>query len=180
MAPDPQPQPDPQPDPQPQPDPKPDNGKGNGKPASPDLAADVARLEAALTDERKRAASAEGQLTKLRNQNMTEHEKAIAEARAEGKAEAVKVAAVRLAAAEFRAAAVGRLVDPAATLAELDMTRYVDDDGEVDSEAIAKLVDRLAASLAAPPPAPGRIPGGPRETAPESTDFIRARMLGQR
>jgi hypothetical protein len=153
-------------------------GPGNGPPAEPDLAANVARLEAALAEERKRAAAAEGQLTKLRNQNMTEHEKAVAAAKAEGRTEAVREAGLKLAAAEFRAAAAGKLADPAAALDVIDLSKYVDEDGEVDSKALAMLVDKLAAALPAPARSPAKVPAGPHGDTDEP-DFIR-QALGQR
>jgi hypothetical protein len=153
-------------------------GPGNGPPAEPDLAANVARLEAALAEERKRAAAAEGQLTKLRNQNMSEHEKAVAAAKAEGRTEAVREAGLKLAAAEFRAAATGKLADPAAALDVIDLSKYVSEDGEVDSKALAVLVDKLAAALPAPAGSPARVPAGPHGDTGEP-DFIR-QALGQR
>jgi hypothetical protein len=87
---------------------------------------------------------------------------AIAAAREQGRAEAAREAALRLAAAEFRAAAAGRLANPDAALGVLDLAKLVKD-GEPDKDAIAALVDQLAAI---PPAAPGRVPPGPRSTGP--------------
>jgi hypothetical protein len=100
---------------------------------------------------------------------MSEAEKAVAAARAEGRAEAQREASLRLAAAEFRAAAAGRIANVDAALGVLDLAKLVDANGEPDSKAIAKLVEQLAA-VPPPPPAPGHVPAGPRQTAPDNGD----------
>ena len=141
----------------------------NGGPADPD---DVEGLRRSLAAERKRAAAAEADLTKLRQQNMTDAERQIAEARAAGKAEAETAAALRIAAAEFRGLAAGRIADPDAAIELLDLAKFVKD-GEPDREAIAAAIEQLAAVPAAPPP-PGQIPAGARQsTAPVSDDWLR-------
>jgi hypothetical protein len=86
---------------------------------------------------------------------------AIAAAREQGRAEAAREAALRLAAAEFRAAAAGRLANPDAALGVLDLAKLVKD-GEPDKDAIGAVVDQLAAI----PPTPGRVPAGPRSPGP--------------
>ena len=105
---------------------------------------------------------------------MTDQERAVAEAKAAGRAEATQEANLKLAAAEFRAKAAGRIANPDAALAALDLTKLLGKNGEPDAAAIAALVEQLAV-VPAPPPPPGYIPPGPREPAapgPE-TDFIR-------
>jgi hypothetical protein len=96
---------------------------------------------------------------------------AIAAAREQGRAEAAREAGLRLAAAEFRAAAAGRIANPDAALGVLDMSKLVTD-GEPDKDAIAALVDQLAAI---PPAAPGRVPAGPRSAGPANGggDWVR-------
>jgi len=110
-------------------------------------------------------------LAALKQQGMTDQEKALADARAEGRAAAVKEGGLRLAEAEFRVLAAGKLADPSATLELLDLSRFVNDDGEVDKDAMAKLVDKLIAQM----PAAGRIPSGPQGAAPED-DFLRSAL----
>jgi len=139
-------------------------------PSGAPTAADLARVEAALDAERRARRDAEQKLSKLQTAGMSDAEKAVATARAEGAAEATRAAGAKLAAAEFRAAAVGKLADPAAALAALDLSKYVGDDGEPDRRKIAELVDKLAASIAPPPN--GYIPPGPRRPAGDG-DFIR-------
>jgi hypothetical protein len=96
---------------------------------------------------------------------------AIAAAREQGRAEAAREAALRLAAAEFRAAATGRLANPDAALGVLDLSKLVKD-GEPDKAAIGEVVDQLAAV----PPPPGHVPAGPRSPGNDGGggDWVRA------
>ena len=98
----------------------------------------------------------------------------IAKAREEGRAVAEREANLKLAAAEFRAAAAGKIANPDAALSALDLTKLLDaKTGDPDPKAIAKLVDQLAAVPPAPPP-PGHVPTGPRgEPANGNTDWLR-------
>jgi hypothetical protein len=106
---------------------------------------------------------------------MTEAEKAIAAAKAEGRAEAAKEASLRLVAAEFRAQAAGKIANPDAALAVLDLSKLIGSDGEPDKKAVGELVDQLAAV----PPPPGHVPPGPRgEPANGSSDWLR--QIGRR
>jgi hypothetical protein len=141
------------------------------EPSPAPTAADMARLEAALADARKQREDVQKELDKLRGQSMTEQEKAVAAAREEGKAEAERAAALKLVAAEFRIAAAGKLANPDAALAALDLAKLLDPkSGEPDAKAIAALVDQLAVV----PPPPGQIPAGPRVPVPAADgDFIR-------
>lgn len=158
--------PPPQPPPQGDPPAPPKAPDPPAPPAPP--ADDLAELRRSLEAERKARQKAEGDLTKLQQQGMTDAEKAIADARAEGKAEAAKEHARELAAAEFRALAAGKIAEPEAALELLDLDKLVKD-GKPDKKAISDAVTRLAAV----PPAPGRIPGGPREPAGNgATDWL--------
>lgn len=105
----------------------------------------------ALTDERaarkraeREAKEAKAELDKIRNAGQSEQEKAIAKAKAEGTTEALKTANARILRAEIKAAAGGKLTDPADAVRLLDLSDFeVDADGEVDSKAIAKAIDQL-------------------------------------
>jgi hypothetical protein len=88
----------------------------------------------------KKNSTAAEELAKLKRQGMSEVEAAVAAARAE---ERVK-GGERIARSSFLAAAKGRIPDPKAVVEEINLRRYVDDDGEVDDDAIAALVDKLA------------------------------------
>jgi len=156
------------------PDPDPPEPTEPAEPPEPTeqapTAGDIARLQQSLDEERKARRKAETELAKVQQQTMTDAEKAIADAREEGRASAAAEAAGRLAAAEFRAAAVGKLADPDAALEVLDLAKLVGEDGEPDRKAIAAVVDRLAQT----PPANGggRVPAGPRQPQ-QQEDFIR-------
>lgn len=88
----------------------------------------------------KKNSSAAEELARLKREGMSETEAAVAAARAE---ERVK-GGERIARSSFLAAAKGRLSDPKAVVEEINLRKYVDDDGEVDDDAIAALVDKLA------------------------------------
>ena len=104
---------------------------------------------------------------------MTENERAVATARAEGRAEAQREASLLLAAAEFRAQAAGKIANVDAALGVLDLGKLVTANGEPDRKAIEKLVEQLAA-VPPPPPPPGHVPAGPRQTAPNGdNDWLR-------
>jgi hypothetical protein len=130
-------------------------------------------VEAALAEERRLRAEDRKALDQLKRDGMTEQERAVAKARDEGKAEAALEHAQELAAAEFRAQAAGRITNPDAALAVLDMAKLLKD-GKPDKGAIGKLVDQLAAV----PPAPGRVPAGPRDPGSANGDLFRDIMRG--
>jgi hypothetical protein len=158
-----------------------------GPPAAPPPAApppasqSIANLEEALERERSKTREFERQLALLKQSQMTDQEKALAAAKDEGRKEAAKAAGVTLAAAEFRALAAGKLADPGRILGDgdLNLARYVDDQGNVDRKALEKLVERLAAA-AAPVNAGGPgVPAGPRGAGqPGDSDFLRSAMRG--
>lgn len=154
----------------------PDAGNGEARPDA------YAEIRASLEAERKRREATQRELDKLRQQSMTEQEKAVAAARAEGYAEAERQAGARLAGAQFIAAATGRIADPAAALEWLDLARLTGEDGQPDPKAIAAAVERLAAATPAPPapPQPGKIPPGPRQQPASRGDFIRDRLMSGR
>jgi hypothetical protein len=112
----------------------------------------------------KANAKAAEELEKLKASQMSEQEKAVATAKAEGRAEAMKSAGVKLAAAELKSAAKDKGVN-LADLISADLIKvesFVDEKGDVDSKAIEKAVAAFA--KAAPAPTPGKsgapIPGG--------------------
>ncbi len=135
----------------------------------PDTLGDAGKR--ALAEERsaraaaeKKAKAAEKELADLRKTTMTDQEKAVADAKAEGRGEAFKEANSRVLRSEIRAAAAGKLADPSdapALLGELD--RFLADDGEIDSKAITSAIDALVKAKPYLAPAgskPGRLPGG--------------------
>ena len=151
-------------------------------PAEPEPAPDdgAGEVRAALERERARSREFERQLQELRNAQMTDQEKALAAAREDGRKEAARAAGVALAAAEFRALAVGKLADPGKMIedGDLNLGRFVADDGTIDAKGLAKLVDRLAANAAPVNGSGPGVPAGPRGAGPADGDFLRAAMRG--
>lgn len=143
-------------------------------PDTPDPAAEVARLRDELAkarkwEERAKANSkAADELDRLRRESMTEVERAVTEAKTQARAEALREVGTRLVDAEVRAATVGRGIDVKALLDGLDRSRFLDDDGQPDTDRIAKWVDKIAPPDAARVP-PGRP--GPRSTADQGRDM---------
>lgn len=122
----------------------------------------------------------------LESANATDLEKAAKAAREEGRSEALKEATPRLVKAEFRAAAKGVLTKDQldSLLEDVDLSRFVTPDGEVDEERIGKKI----AALAPPPPddePKSRFPdlgGGNRGKASKATnmnDVIRQLASGR-
>ena len=114
-------------------------------------------------------------LAQVQQAHMTDADKALAKARDEGRAEAQQAAGLRVAAAEFVAAATGKLADPTAALELLDLKRFVGPDGEVDSKALGQYVDKLTAALPAPAQPGGKVPAGARGPASDG-DFLGAML----
>ncbi|MFI6465675.1 hypothetical protein [Streptomyces sp. NPDC050538] len=101
-----------------------------------------ARLEASRKweDRAKKNRGAADELAKLKREGMSDTEAAVAAARAE---ERVK-GGERIARSAFLAAAKDRIANPQDVVEEINLKKFVDDDGEVDDDAIAELVEKLA------------------------------------
>ena len=84
---------------------------------------------------------------KLKAQNQTEAERAIEEARKEGKSEAEKEWAVKLARSELRGALSGRGLEGDKledALTFVDFNQFLDDNGDVDSVKVQRYSDTVA------------------------------------
>ena len=92
----------------------------------------------------KTNAQAAKDLAELKRQGMSDTEKAVDEAAAAARTEERQRLGGKLARSAFIAAAAGRLPDAAAVADDLNLTKYVTEDGEVDEKGLAELVDRLA------------------------------------
>lgn len=120
-------------------------------------------------EERAKAnSSAATELDKFRKAQMTETERAVAEAKTAGRNEAFAQAGQRLARAELRATAAGRVEKDALDgfLAYADMSKFLGDDGEPDVKAIETAIKALAGPQRAPD-----FDGGARQTAGKTTDM---------
>ena len=120
----------------------------------------------ALVAERAARKAAERELAALKAaaelRDKPAEEQALEQARAEARAEAKEKADVRILRSELKALAAGKLADPSDAHLYIDLSKYdVDDDGEVDSEALNEAIADLLARkphLAAGEPA--RFQGG--------------------
>lgn len=94
----------------------------------------------------KEHATAAKELEQLRQQSMTDAEKAIEHARTEARQQALAEAGGKVAAAEIRAAAAGRLeaAQVETLLDGLNLARFIDDNGDVDRDKVAAFVDGIA------------------------------------
>lgn len=130
----------------------------------------------ALDAERKARAAAEKQakqletrLRELEDASKSESEKAIEAARTEAAQEArnalTREFGHRIAGAEIKAVLTGLVPDPESIVEDLNLDRYVTDDGEVDTDAVAKLREKYAA-LSQPGRPRGQVDQGPRGAMP--------------
>ncbi len=103
-------------------------------------------LQRKWEDRAKANSKAATELEELRKSHMTETEKAIEQAKAEGRAEALAEAGSKVARAEFKAALGDRLDADGfeALMAGLDLAAFLNDQGDVDAEKITAFVDRIA------------------------------------
>jgi hypothetical protein len=96
------------------------------------------------------------ELERLKQQSMSDAERAAAEARTDERAKVTREFGTRLAEATLRTAAVGRPLQVDALVEGTDLARFVNDDGEPDAPAIEAWLDRVA-----PRPGPNGLPAGP-------------------
>lgn len=170
-------------------------GKGTeGEPGKGDGAEGEGAEDERLRNERKRRESTQKELDALRKENedfkkaaMTEQERAVAEAKAAGRTEALHEVAGEMLKAEVRAQAAAKLADPADAVRLLDLDELLGDDGRYDAKAIGGALDDLVKAkpyLAKPNgSAPAhRAPQGARDggKAAEGDDFIRTLARGMR
>lgn len=95
------------------------------------------------------------QIAEVQAAQMSDQEKAISEAEQRGALSARQSLGQKLAAAELKAAGV-----PAEMLDDLNLARYVTDDGDVDDEQVSALAAKFA-SITVKAPVP-QVPTGPQ------------------
>lgn len=107
----------------------------------------------------KANAEAAKELEQVRQQSMSDTEKAVAQAKLDGRAEAMALVGAKLASAEIRAAAAGRLTaEQLETLTEgLNYAVFLDEEGDVDAKKVARFVDGIAPAKAEDNPAPAPV-----------------------
>jgi hypothetical protein len=164
---------------EPTPDPAPDQAAQPDTQSAADQPTDTTdwKAEARKWEQRakeNRAAAAE--IEKARKAAMTESERAVAEAEERGRQTVVATYGQRLARTEYIAEAAKRNpgYDVQAVLDDINLARFIGDDGEPDSKAIAASVARLVPEATAAGPAqPPAFDGGARTTAPAGPDMNR-------
>ncbi|MFF2256720.1 hypothetical protein ACWGSB_01695 [Streptomyces albidoflavus] len=145
-----------------------------------DQADAVKEAETARAAAEKRATDAEAEATRLRRSNAATRGTDLDALREEVRQEFTE----QLVRAELRAAAAGKLRDPADALALLDVSSLAGSGGDIDAAAVAAAVDQLvkdkpylAVAQTGAAPSWGDVGAGPREIAePEpATPFDRLR-----
>jgi hypothetical protein len=133
----------------------------------------VKELRAEAAKYRTAAKQAQTEAEKVKAAQMTEAERAIAEAKSAGAAEAVARFGQRLARTEFDALAGRRNpdFDTSAALEFVDLGKFVGEDGEPDVKAIKAAVAKLVPE---PPKGPPSYDGGARTTAEQPFDMNKA------
>lgn len=132
---------------------------------APDASGDAEKWKALSRKNERELRKAQKELEDLRQATMSDAERLVAQARAEGRAEAIKTTLERLLRSEVRSVAAGLLADPDDAALLLDLSRYEPDDSmefdrsriKSDIEALVKAKPYLAAG-----PGPGSGEGGPR------------------
>lgn len=112
-----------------------------------DTAEELAKWKALARKHEDRAKANEAakkELEKLQAATMSEQEKAIAEAKAAARAEAMAEFGTTLVDAEFKAASAGRDLDLSTLLENLDRKKFLDADGKPDATRIGEFVSKLA------------------------------------
>jgi hypothetical protein len=163
----------------PNPDDHVDDENGTGTPAPDDWKAQARRHE-------REAKAARRELEELKRAQLSDTEKAIADAKAEGRTEALTEAGERVLGMAVKVAASSKLASPKVAepmlRAEGLWDGLVDKDGEPDEKAIEKALDALlkahpylaANGTAGPPKLPGSE--GKPGAAQDFNDVLRARM----
>jgi hypothetical protein len=141
---------------------------------STDWKAEARKWEDRAKENRKAAQDLEAQ----RKAAMTDADRAVAEAEERGRTAAVTAFGQRLARTEWVAEAAKRnpTYNAADALEDLNLAKFIGDDGEPDSKAIAASVARLVPELNSGTPQPPSFDGGTRQAAPvgkSMSDLIR-------
>lgn len=145
-----------------------------GEPDGTDWKAEARKWEQRAKDNREAAR----QLEQQRKAAMTESERAVAEAEERGRTAAVSTFGARLARGEWIAEAAKRNpgYNAADALEDLNLAKFIGDDGEPDSKAIAASVARLVPEANSGIPQPPSFDGGTRQpirTGSSMSDLIR-------
>lgn len=125
----------------------------------------------------RQASALQKQLEEFQTSQMSEQEKAIADAKAQTRAEVLAESGSRLAKAELRAALTGVVEDPAAVIDDLNLAKFVGDDGEPNAEAINDLKVKWLKLV--PNSSTPKVPTGKRGDGKAITEDQLSRMSPQ-
>lgn len=164
MADDVDPKEDPKPDPEP--DPKPSEE-------------DSTDWKAMARKHERESKAKEKELEKLREQSKSDQEKAIDAAKSEGRTSALVEAGTKIAAAEIKAALSGVVPDPKAIVEDLNLAKYVTDDGDVDEAAVKTLREKYAA-LGNGKKTPSFDGGAKEKDAPSEGSFLQQALANRK
>lgn len=127
------------------------------------------------------------ELDALKQQSMSDTEKAIEKARKEAsdeaRSEVQRAYDRRIVAAEVKALAAGKLTDPGDAVRFLDLDQFKVTDGDVDAKAVGKAIDELIKDkpyLSAAARKPGGGDGGARGTASGNGDWLKDAIARRR
>lgn len=137
-----------------------------------DWGAEAAKWKALARKHENANASSLKELEQLRTAQMTDTEKAIAEAEKRGRDAALKELRADMARSKLQAQAAGKVADVDALLEVVDVSRFIKEDG-IDEDAIAATIERLT-KVAPAQPAPPKF--GSVELGPQGD---RPRQLGE-
>lgn len=128
---------------------------------------DLAKWKALSRKNEKEAKAARAELERLQAASMSDQEKAVAQARAEGREEASKDFNRKLWHAEVRAQASGLLADPSDAVHLLDLEQF-DMNAEPNGKSIKSALEQLVQSkpYLSAQPGGGAGEGGPRGGSP--------------
>lgn len=107
-------------------------------------------------DKSKANAKAQQELERLRQESMTEQERAVEAARQQARSEVLAELGQARVGDAFRVAAAGRGIDIDALLEGVNLSTFLDDDGNPDTVKVGDWVERIA-----PKPEPSRTPQVP-------------------
>lgn len=132
--------------------------------------ADIDRVVAERVAREKAKYADYGDLKRKAAAAMSDHEKALTEAEQRGRSAAQQAVGSRLAKAEFRAAAAGKVSAEALDgfLEYADLSRFVSDDGEPDEKAIANAIKKLGGAV---DKTRTNFDGGARSSADKPSDM---------
>ena len=127
-------------------------------------AADAAKWKALARKHEKAAKANATKLAELEKASMSDNEKAVAEAKDQGRQEARTEVGIKLAQARIEAALAKFVDDPSVITEDLNLAAYVTETGDVDEDRVQALKAKYAALLKPGQPT-GSADGGPRGTS---------------